>query len=115
MESGSTNRQKASRRDIIIKNKKEKTCACANIGRQKCCAKGSGKEVEIQEFMYREAKNVEPEMYDCTSNNWSHWSSNKKLKEKFGSCTRKHSIDSLQKTAILGTSHLIRKVLQCEA
>ena len=27
----------------------------------------------------------------------------------------KHSIDSLQKTAILGTSHKIRKVLQCEA
>jgi len=26
----------------------------------------------------------------------------------------KHSIDSLQKTAILGTSHLTRKELQCE-
>jgi hypothetical protein len=26
----------------------------------------------------------------------------------------KHSIDSLQKTAILGTSHIIRKVLQSE-
>jgi hypothetical protein len=27
----------------------------------------------------------------------------------------KHSIVSVQKTAILGTSHIIRKVLQCEA
>jgi hypothetical protein len=27
----------------------------------------------------------------------------------------KLSIDSLQKTAILGTSHIIRKALQCEA
>jgi len=27
----------------------------------------------------------------------------------------KHSIDSLQKTAVLGTSHIIWKVLQCEA
>jgi hypothetical protein len=27
----------------------------------------------------------------------------------------KHSKESLQKTAILGTSHIIRKVLQCEA
>jgi hypothetical protein len=27
----------------------------------------------------------------------------------------KHSIDSLQKTAILGTLHIIRKLLQCEA
>jgi len=26
----------------------------------------------------------------------------------------KHSIDSLQKTAVLGTSYIIRKVLQCE-
>jgi hypothetical protein len=26
----------------------------------------------------------------------------------------KHSIDSLQKTAILGTSHILWKVLQCE-
>ena len=33
--------------------------------------------------------NVEPEMYDYTSNNWSHWNSNETLKEKFGSCTRK--------------------------
>jgi len=27
----------------------------------------------------------------------------------------KYSTGSLQKTAILGTSHIIRKVLQCEA
>jgi hypothetical protein len=27
----------------------------------------------------------------------------------------KHSIDSLQKTAILGTSHIMWEVLQCEA
>jgi hypothetical protein len=26
----------------------------------------------------------------------------------------KHSIGSLQKTAVLGTSHIIREVLQCE-
>jgi len=49
----------------------------------------NGKEVKIQEFMYRDATNVEPEMYDYTSNNWSHWNSNEKLKEKFGSGTRK--------------------------
>jgi hypothetical protein len=40
--------------------------------------------------MYRDKTNVEPEMYDYTrtSNNWSQWNSNVKLKEKFGSCTR---------------------------
>jgi len=70
---------------IIIIN----THRCGNTCRQKCCAKGSGIEVKIQEFMYRDTTNVEPEMHDCTSNNWSQWNSNEKLKEKFGSCARK--------------------------
>ena len=37
------------------------------------------------------------------------------LKKKLETIPGKHSIDSLQKAAILGTSHIIRKVLQCEA
>ena len=36
------------------------------------------------------------------------------LKKNLEAVPGKHSIDSLQKTAILGTSHIIRKVLQCE-
>jgi len=43
----------------------------------------------IQGFMYRDTTNVELEMYGYTSNNWSHWHSNEKLKENPGSCTRK--------------------------
>ena len=62
---------------------------CGNTRRQKRCAKGSGKEVKIHEFMYRDTMNVGPEMYDYTSHKWSHWNSNEKPKEKFGSCTRK--------------------------
>ena len=37
------------------------------------------------------------------------------LKKNLETIPGKHSIDSLQKTAILGTSHIIRKELQCEA
>ena len=37
------------------------------------------------------------------------------LKKNLETVPGKHSIDSLQKTAILGTSHIIRNVLQCEA
>ena len=62
----------AKRADIIIKKTKREnmhTDRCDNTGRQKYCAKGSGKEVKIKEFIYRVATNVEPEMYDCTSNN----------------------------------------------
>jgi len=146
---------KTNRPYIILKNKKREnmhTDGCGITRRQTCCAKGSGKEVKIQAFMYRDTTNVEPEMYDCTGNNWSHWNSDEKLKEKidkrlgieinrmcnlkctiipviigttgivrkslrknFEAMPGKRSIDSLQKTAILGTSHIIRKVLQCEA
>jgi len=77
----------ANRSDVIIKNKKREnmhTDRCGNTRREKCCAKGKRKEVKIQEFVYRDATNVEPEMYD-----WSHWNSDEKLKEKFGSCTGK--------------------------
>jgi hypothetical protein len=38
----------------------------------------------------------------------------KRLRKNLEAIRGKHSIDSLQKTAILGTSHIIRKVLQCE-
>jgi len=37
------------------------------------------------------------------------------LKKNLETVPGKHSIDSLQKTAVLGTAHTIRKVLQCEA
>ena len=91
------------------------TDRCGNTCRQKYHAKRSGKQVKIQEFRYRDTTNVEPEMYDYTHNNQIHWNSNEKLKEKLETIRGKHSIDSLQKTAILGTSHIIRKVLHCEA
>ena len=66
--------------------------------------------------MHRDTANVEPEMYDHTSNNWSHWDSDEKFKENLKAVPGKHSIDSLKKTAtsIRVTSHIIRKVLQCE-
>ena len=37
------------------------------------------------------------------------------LKKNLEAVAGNLSMDSLQKTAILGTSHIIRKVLQCEA
>ena len=38
----------------------------------------------------------------------------KGFKKNLKAMPRKHSIDSLQNTAILGASHIIRKVLQSE-
>jgi len=37
------------------------------------------------------------------------------LRKNLATVPGKHSIDSLQKIDILGTSNIIRKVLQCEA
>jgi hypothetical protein len=38
----------------------------------------------------------------------------KGLKKYLETISGKHSVDSLQKTAVLGISHIIRKVLQSE-
>ena len=87
------------------------TDRCGNTRRQKCCAKGNGKEVKIQEFVYRETTNVETEMYD-----WSHWNSNEKLKEKFGRCIRKTFDRFTTKDSYTWKiTHYFREVLQCEA
>ena len=62
------------------------TDRCGNTCRLKCCAKGSGKEVKIQEFIYRDRK------LKCTIIPviiWSYWNSNVKLKERYGNCTGK--------------------------
>jgi hypothetical protein len=72
------------------------------------------KRKEIQEFMHIDITNVEHKICDHTSCNWSHWNSNEGLKRNLEAIPGKHSTDSLQKTAILGTSHIIRKVLQSE-
>ena len=88
MESSSTHTDRevtSNRPDIIIKNKKEKTCTLIDV------AIPTDRNVVQNEaekkLKYIDTTNVEPEMYDCTSNNWSHWNSNEKLKEKFGNCT----------------------------
>ena len=76
---------------IIIINKKEKTCTLIDVAipaDRNVVQKEVEKKLKYKSLMYRDTTNVEPEMYDYTSNNWSHWNSNEKLKEKFGSGTR---------------------------
>ena len=43
----------------------------------------------IQELTFRDITNVGHKICDYTGNNWSHWNSNKRFKEKSGSHTRK--------------------------
>jgi len=63
--------------------------------------------------MYRETMNVQHEMYDYTGNNWRYRNGNrlfKDMKSMPGTFNR-----FITKTAILGKSHIIRKVLQSES
>ena len=108
----------ANRRDIIIKNKKEKTCtlidvaipADRNVVQKKAEKKLKYKSLCIDIKRTWNLKcTIVPVIIEATG------IVTRSLKKKLETIPGKHSIDSLQKTAILGTSHIIRKVLQCEA
>ena len=102
------------------------TDRCGNTSRQKCCAKGNGKEVKIQEFMYV-FMYIYIYIYIYTQRMWNlkctiipviigaTGTVTRSLRKNLEAVPGKKSIDSLQKTAILGTSHIIRIVLQYEA
>jgi len=86
-----------------------------NTRRQKCCAKGSGKKLKYNSLctemqrMWNLKCTIVPVIIGAIG------IITRSLKKNLETVPGKHSIDSLQKTAILGTSHIIRKVLQCEA
>ena len=108
----------ANRPDIIIKNNKEKTCtlidvaipADRNVVQKEMEKKLKYKSlcIEIQR-MWNLKCTIVPVIIGATG------IVTRSLKKNLESVLGKHLIDSLQKTAILGTSHIIRKVLQCEA
>ena len=108
----------ANRPDIIIKNKKEKTCklidvaipADRNVVQQEVEKKLKYKSlcIEIQR-MWNLKCTVVPVIIGATE------IVTRSLRKNLETIPGKHSIGSLQKTAILGTSYIIRKVLECEA
>jgi hypothetical protein len=90
------------------------TDKCGNTSREKCHAKRSRKEnkykslcIEMQR-MWNTKFMIIPLIIGATG------IVTKGLKKNLEAITGKHSTDSLQKTAVLGTSHIIRKVLQSE-
>jgi hypothetical protein len=108
----------ANRPDVIIKNKKEKICtlidvaipADRNFVQKKAENKLKYKSlcIEIQRMWNLKSKII-PVITGATG------IVTRSLRKNLEVVPGKHSIDSIQKTAILGTSHIIRKVLQCEA
>jgi len=108
----------ANRPDIIIKNRKEKTSTLIDVAipaDRNVVQKEAEKKlkykilcIEIQR-MWNLKCTIVPVIIGATG------IVTRSLRKNLETIPRKHSIDSLQKTAILGTSHIIRKVLQCEA
>jgi hypothetical protein len=107
----------ANRPDIIIKNKKEKTCilmdvaipADRNVVQKEAekILKYKSLCIEIQR-MWRMKCMIIPAVTGATG------VVTKGLRKNLEATPGKHSIDSLQKAAVLGTSHIIREVLQSE-
>jgi hypothetical protein len=78
------------RPDVIIK-KKEKTCILTEVAipaDRNVTQKEAEKKI-VRGFIYTDTANAEHEMYDYTGSNWSHWNSDKRFKEIFGSHTRR--------------------------
>jgi len=102
---------------IIIKNKKDKTCTLIDVAipadrnvvqkeaEEKLKYKSLG--IEIQRMWILKCTII-PLIIGATGIVM------KNLRKNLESIPGKHLIDSLQRTAILGTSHIIQKVLQCE-
>ena len=113
-----TDREVTANMPDIIKNKKEKTCALIDVAipaDRNFVQKEAEKKlkynslcVEMQR-MWNLKCTIVPVIIGATG------IVTRSLKKNLETIPGKHSIDSLQKTAILGTSHTIRKVLQCEA
>jgi len=103
---------------IIIKNKKEKTCtlidvaipADRNVVQKEAENKLKYKSlcIEIQRMWNLKCTTV-PVIIVATG------IATRSLRKNLEAVPGKHSTESLQKTAILGTSHVIRKILRCEA
>jgi hypothetical protein len=107
----------ANRPDIIIENKKEKICTLIDVAipaDRNVVQKEMEKKLKYKSLviviqrMWNLKCTIMPVIIGATG------IVTKSLRENLEAIPGKHSIYSLQQTAILGTSHIIRKVLQCE-
>jgi len=108
----------ANRPDMTIKNKKEKTCTLIDVAipaERNVMEKEAEKKLKYKSLciemqrMWNLKCTILPVIIGATG------IVTRSLRRNLKTVPGKHSIDSLQKTAILGISHIIRKVLQCEA
>jgi hypothetical protein len=104
--------------DIIIKNKKEKTCTLIDLAipaDRNVVQKEEEKKLKYKNLcieilrMWNLKCTIIPVIIGATG------IVTRSLRKHLEAVPGKHLIDSLQKTTVLVISHIIRKVLQCEA
>jgi hypothetical protein len=90
------------------------TDRCGNTCRQKCRAKVSGKKFKYKSLgvYIKRMRNLKCTIIPVISR--ATGIVTKSLSKNLEAIPEKHSIDSLQITVMLGTSHIMLKVLQCE-
>ena len=108
----------ANRPDIIIKNRKEKTCTLIDVAipADRITVQKEAKKklkyknlcIEIQRIWNLKCTII-PIIIGAIG------IVTRSLGKNLEAVAGKHSIDQVQKLAIFGTSHIIQKVLQCEA
>jgi hypothetical protein len=102
----------ANKPDIIHKNKKEKTCVLIDVAIQvdrNFTRKEAEQKLKYKSLcMWKMKCMIIPMVIGATG------IVTKGLRKNLEALAGKHSIDALQKTAVLGTSHIIRKVLLSE-
>jgi len=91
------------------------THRCGNTRRQKCCAKGSRKKLKDKSLCIEMQRTwnlkctIVPVIIGAIG------IVTRSLRKNLETVPGRHSIDSLQETGVSRKSHIIRKVLQCEA
>jgi hypothetical protein len=108
---------RGNRPDIIIKNKKQKTCTLIDAATP--ADRNVVQQEEEEKLKYRSLCTEKQRIWNlkCTIIPVIIGATGiitRSLRKNLEAVPGKHSIDSLQKTAILGTADIIRKVLQCE-
>ena len=108
----------ANRPDIIIKNKKEKTCTLIDVAipaDRNVVQKEAEKKLKYKSLYIETQRKCNLKCTIIPVITGATGIVTRSLRKNLEAVPGKHSIDSLQKTAVLGTSQIIRKVLQCEA
>ena len=109
---------RANRPHIIIKNKKDKTCTLIHVAipaDRNVVQKEAEKKLKYNSLCIeiKQMWNLNCTIVPVITG--ANGIVTRSLRKNLEAVPVKHSIDSLQKTAILGTAHIIWKVLQCEA